>query len=687
MDLQKLFNPGSIAILGASAEEGKVGNVIAKNILELGYSGKVFPVNPKYEEVLGKKCYASLSDIEEPIDLVIVSIPSKFIFQEIQKNADRCKNYVIISSGFSEVGETGKAREEELRKLAEEKELSILGPNCLGFIVPRLKLNASFASGIPDIGNVALISQSGALAVALMDSAKERNLKFSNIVSVGNKMQLTENELLEYFANDPNTKVIAMYLEGIKDGKRFLEAAGKASKLKPIVILKAGKTEKAQKAISSHTGALAGSDDIMDAAFKKCGVMRADNLEEFFELVSFISLEGFPKNGNVAIATNAGGPGVLAADAFLGKRIVLHEFSEKAKDKFRKFLPEESSLGNPIDMLGDAKEDRYKKTLNMMDKDPEIGSILAILTPQDQTPVAKIASVIAKFKDKGDKAVLASFIGGERVKKGLKKLQMAGVPNFPFPENALRTLDKAYSWNILRNSEEVQDRNEIDEARKEKAISIIENAKREMRKTLYFSEAKEIMEMYGVRCPDTREIKPGDTDFKVKFFPAVLKVDSDKVIHKTDKKALILDIENQEGLNEAVNEMKRAFYGERFIVQPMFEKGTELILGIKKDAVFGPIVVYGLGGIYTEVLRMVDFLIPPLSKAEIVRALRKSKIGFLFEETRGQKPHDIDEVADMIKGIGDFSREITEFSEFDINPLIIYNNGKKAEAVDVKIIL
>ncbi|NTU66566.1 MAG: CoA-binding protein [Candidatus Moranbacteria bacterium] len=686
MDLQKLFNPSSIAIVGASEEAGKVGNVIAKNVLELGYAGKVFLVNPKYDELFGRKCYKNLSEVEEPVDLVIISIPGKFVAAEIRNNADRHKNYVIVSSGFSEIGEAGKIREEEILKIASENGLSILGPNCLGFIVPRLKLNASFASGISEEGNVALVSQSGALAVALMDSAKGMDLKFSSVISVGNKMQISETELMEYLAEDENTKVIAMYLEGIKDGKKFLEAASKVSAKKPIVVLKAGKTEKSQKAISSHTGALAGSDDIMDVAFRKCGVLRAESLEEFFEIVSFISLEGFPKNGKVAVITNAGGPGVLTADAFLGKSVALHEFDEKTKEKFRKFLPEESSLGNPIDMLGDAKEDRYRKTLSLLDKDPEVGTVLAILTPQDQTPVAKVASVLSKFKEKSDKVILASFIGGERIKKGLKKLSDNGVPQFSFPENAVKALDAAYSWSLGRNGYVPADGKENTE-RKEKALLVIRNAKHEGRNALFFSEAKEIMEMYGVRCSDAREIGPGEKEVLIDFFPSVLKVDSDKVIHKTDKKGVVLDIENQESFDAAVNDLRREFYGAHLVAQPMLSKGMELIFGIKKDPIFGPIVICGLGGIYTEIFKMVDFFIPPFGEGEIKKLLMSGKTKFLFEETRGQKPYDIDEVVGIIKGIGDFSREVDEFSEFDINPLIVYNDGKAAVAVDVKIIL
>lgn len=686
MDLRNFFDPKSIAILGASPEEGKVGNVIARNVLELGYAGQVYPVNPKYDEMFGRKCYRKLSDIQDGIDLVIASIPSKFVVDEIRFNADRFKNYVIVSSGFSEIGGEGKAREDELKQLAQEKGLSILGPNCLGFLVPSLDLNASFASGMPEAGNVAFISQSGALAVALMDSAKERNLKFSYVFSVGNKAVLGETDLLEYLADDPKTSVIAMYLEGISEGERFLETARKVSRKKPIVVLKAGKTEKAQKAISSHTGALAGSDEITAAAFRKSGILRAESLEEFFEIVSFVSLEGLPKTGKVVVVTNAGGAGVLSADAFLGKKAGLYELSDKSQEKLRKFLPEESSLGNPIDLLGDAQEDRYKKTLALIDKEEEVGAVLAILTPQGQTPVAKVAGVLGKFKDKSDKAVTACFIGGEKIAKGLKKLAAKEVPTFAFPENAVRAIDAAYAWNLEKNGKEFLPE-PIDGARKARNEEIIRKAKAEGRTALYYSEAKAIMESCWVKCAEAADILPDEESAYAGPFPAVLKVDSDKVLHKTDRKGVVVGIADQEKLKTSIEEMKRSFPGERLIVQPMLEKGTELIVGIKKDPVFGPVIICGLGGIYAEALRMVDFFIPPFGSGEIESILAEGRAGFMFRETRGQKPYDLAGVAAAIRGVGDFAREVGDFAEFDINPLIVYNDGKAAVAVDVKIIL
>ncbi len=382
MELKIFFNPQSIAIVGASAEEGKVGNAITKNILNLGYKGEVFLVNPKHRELFNRKCYTSLSTIEEKIDLAIIVIPAKFVLAEIENNAKKIKNFVIISAGFSEIGITGKEEEKKILALAQKNKLNILGPNCLGFIVPSLKLNASFAGGMPQAGGISFISQSGALAVALLDRAKKENIKFSNVISIGNKMQINEANLLEFMAEDKNTQVVGMYLEGIKKGKRFMAVAQKVSKLKPIIILKVGKSAKTQKAISSHTGALAGDDETISAVFKKVGILRADNLEEFFDLFNLINETKKAPNQKVAVITNAGGVGVLTADAFQGKGIQLVDLEEKTKKELRTFLPSAASVENPIDILGDASQERYQKTLAVIDKVSSIGSIICILTPQ-----------------------------------------------------------------------------------------------------------------------------------------------------------------------------------------------------------------------------------------------------------------------------------------------------------------
>lgn len=684
--LDTFFNPQSIAVVGASEEEGKVGNVIAKNITNLGYTGKVFFVNPKHDELLGKKCYPELGEIPEHIDLAIMVIPAKFINRVIRESAKLVKNFVIISAGFSETSEEGKKREEELKKISEENGLNILGPNCLGFIIPSLKLNASFAGGMPGAGNISLVSQSGALAVAIMDIAESEEMSFSSVISIGNKMQTDEADLLGYLGSDEKTKVIGMYLEGIKNGPKFMAAAAEVSRKKPVVILKAGKSEKAQKAISSHTGALAGSDAIINALFEKTGVLRARDFEDFFSLVNLISRSDAAPNDKVMVITNAGGPGVLTADAFEGKEITLASLSPETKDELEAFLPEESSVENPVDLLGDALEDRYRKALEIAEKEKEIGTIVCVLTPQDQTPVKKIAQEIIDFRKKSRKSVVTIFIGGERVRKAIFELEKNGIPNFSFPDQCVSALDEYYRWSGGRKKPAVT-RKKIDEKRQNKASQIIDQAKKEGRSALLFSEASELMELYGIPVIATKNVNPSGKVPAKNNFPVVVKVDSDKVLHKTDRQGVILDIKSEKKLAEAIGKMRDNFPGENLIIQPMLPRQTELIVGIKNDPMIGPVVVYGLGGIYTEIFRQVNFLIPPMTSEEVKSSLSNGKLGFLFRETRGQKAYDLEEIAEILLNISNLGSEAGEIKELDVNPLLVYNDGKEGVAVDVKIII
>lgn len=685
MELDKLFNPQSIAIVGATDEDGKVGTAIVNNVLNLGYEGKVFLVNPKREKLLGRECYPSIEAIREPVDLAIIAIPAKFVIQAVQSGGDTVKNYVIISAGFSEIGEEGKKLEQELLEIARTKDLNILGPNCLGFITPKIRLNASFAGGMPKAGNISFVSQSGALISAILDISKSENFGFSNIISIGNKMQINESGLFEYLINDPETKVVGMYLEGIKDGKKFRELAEKISKSKPVVILKAGKTEKSQKAISSHTGALAGSEGIVRALFKKTGIIEAGGFSELLNLTKLISLSNASSDKKFAIITNAGGPGVLTTDNFLAKKIEIAEISERAKEKMREFLPKESSVENPIDLLGDAREDRYKKTLEILEEEG-LGGIICVLTPQENTPVEKIAEKIIRFKKKTQKTIVAIFLGGGKIKNSLDLLKKSGIPVFSFPEEAIQSLDKYYRWEINKNRLEIN-RNSVElvENRIKLAKEIIKKAVSENRTVLQFGESVRIMELYGIKTVNFQEINTSEA-LEIDF-PMVMKVDSDKLLHKTDKGGIILDIKDENDFREAYQKMAESFPKENIIIQPMQKIKTELILGIKKDETVGPVIVFGLGGIYTEIFKMVDFILPPASPDEIKNIILDSPIGFLFRETRGQAPYDLEEISEIFFRLSALAQEIDELKELDINPLLIYNEKVPATAVDVKIII
>ena len=684
--LENLFSPKSIAIVGASNKKGKIGTVLVNNIVKLGYKGKLYFVNPSYKRLGLRKCYQALEQIPKQVDLVILAIPAKFILQTIEKSTNVVKNFIIISAGFSETGKEGKEIEDEIKKLAEKKGLNILGPNCLGFIAPGIKLNASFASGMPAEGNIAFVSQSGALAVALMDKAKKENMTFSKIISVGNKMQISESELIEYLGDDEQTKVIGMYLEGIKDGQKFLQVAQKVSLKKPIIILKAGKTAKTQLAIASHTGALAGSDEITSSAFEKAGIIRANNLDEFLNLLKFFSTYDAPKSSLCAVVTNAGGAGVLATDAFKDKAILLADISLSSKKKMKAILPAESSVENPIDLLGDAQQDRYQAVLEILYKE-KIENIFCLLTPQGQTKVEEIAKTIISFSQKKNVNIIPVFIGGEKISGALRDFPASGLVNFSSPESAIETLDKYRIWQQFRDGNLAVSTLKINKARMIKAQEIIKPAIAQKCKALSFADSAKVMELYAIKAVAHSIVTAENIEKLDLGFPLVLKVDSDKILHKTDQGGLRLGIKNQAELERAFAEMSEIFPGDKIIAQFQAGKFAEIILGIKKDPIFGPVIVYGLGGIYTEIFKLVNFLLIPMNLEEIEKQVLKSKIGFLFKGARGQAPCDSKEFAEILLGLMNFAQENPNVVEFDINPLFIYNDKQSARAVDIKIII
>jgi acetate---CoA ligase (ADP-forming) len=684
-NLEKLFAPQSIAIVGASNKKGKIGTVLVNNITKLGYNGKVYFVNPAYKSIGLKKSYSALEEITSQVDLAILAIPAKFVFQTIEKASDVVKNFVVISAGFSETGAEGKVLEDKLKELAQVKGLNILGPNCLGFVAPALKLNASFAGGMPEAGNIAFVSQSGALAVALMDKAKTENLAFSEIISIGNKMQISEAELIEYLGSDKQTKVIGMYLEGIKDGEKFLEIASQVSLKKPIVILKAGKTAKTQLAIASHTGALAGSDEITSVAFEKAGVIRVDNLDEFLNVLKLASNCEAPTSSSCAVITNAGGAGVLATDAFKDKNISLVEISTASKKKLKEILPAEASVENPIDLLGDAQEDRYQGALEILQQE-NIENVFCLLTPQNQTNVAEIAEVILKKAQTKKLNLIPVFIGGEKVASSIAKLTKNGLVNFATPEAAINTFEKYYNWQLFKTTHQEATGLKIEEKRKTQAQAIIKKGLAEGVKALSFAESAKVMELYGVKAVAHGVVTSENVGTLDLGFPLVLKVDSDKILHKTEQGGLRLGIKNREELQKAFAEMNEVFKGEKIIAQFQAGKFAEIILGIKRDPIFGPVIVYGLGGIYTEIFKLVNFLLVPMSLVEIETELLKSKISFLFKGARGQAVCNSQEFAEILLGLMQFAQENPQVAEFDINPLFIYNDKQEARAVDIKII-
>jgi len=689
-NLDKFFDPKSIAIVGASPKKEKLGNILLRNIISGGYKGKIYCINPRYKKIGANKCYANLSELKKPVDLVLVAIPAPLVNQVIEEGVNtnpKIENYAIISSGFKETGKEGQKLEKKLKILAEKKKLNILGPNCLGFINPSEKLNATFTSGKFKSGKTAIVSQSGALAVALLDWTENLAVGFSKVISIGNKTVLDESDIIDYLAKDKDTEAIALYLEDIKDGPRFIEAVAKLKNKKPVIVLKSGKSSAGQKAITSHTGSLAQDRAIAEAVFEKLNIIEAKTIEEFQNLILYLNSDEIPGRREVIVFTNAGGPGVLASD-FIGnsKILKLLQISDAVKSQLKKYLPASASTENPIDIIGDAAPDRYEKTLKIISKKYSQNPILIVLTPQSQTNPDKVARIVKSYKSKFP-ALVASFMGGVKVKKAAEYFLQSRIANFENPEEALLAIEKLVKYN-LRKGEKIGIAAQQEIRLKLKINSIIQSAIKEKRGMLYWQEAEKIFGSYGIDLTKSLSLeKFSELELKKINYPCVLKADDPKIIHRWDKKAVILNIQNEKELKSAFLKIKRVAGSKRILVQPMAKPGLEMIIGLKRDTTFGPVVIVGTGGTFTEIIKDRVILIPPFAEKEVRGKLQELKIFPILKGFRGKKAYNAREITKIVLALQEIAPENPDISEIDINPAMFYNDGRGFQIVDAKIYL
>ncbi|MFA5985896.1 MAG: acetate--CoA ligase family protein [Parcubacteria group bacterium] len=685
---ERLFKPRSIAVVGASDVQGKVGHMIAQNLIAHSYQGAVYFVNPARNTILDQTCYPTLADLPKKVDCAIIAVPAHLVYDIIHHGKERCKNFVVISAGFGETGIAGHNQEMQLATFAQEHDITILGPNCLGFLVPPLGVNASFAPGLPHEGNIALISQSGALAVAAMDKAQEEHIGFSAVVSTGNEMLVTAADLVRYFADDTATKTIILYMEGVVRGEDFLHAVRYArEKDKTVAVLKAGRTDDAQKAIALHTGSLAGSDEIFGSALKKAGGIRLQTIEELFATMVYVShYEIFKKDEiHIGIVTNAGGPGVLTTDAIAelcGLRMSV--LSAKTKKDLLHTLPQAASVHNPVDVLGDAGVERYSAGMQAVISDKNTDIVIALLTPQAQTPVMDIARGIVAFCKENKKQVIASFVGGERVAGAVAYLRDNGVVHYASLQCILDVLARFtekqthYRYPVTRSGAR---------ERKKEMTKVLSGAKD--RGALYFEECATVAQIYGISVSRFFDITKGLSAQQRIAYPCVAKIDDPHVLHKTDRGGVILPIRNLAELHRAQSHLLHLFASRsaRVIVQPLLPIKMELIIGMKRDPKFGVVVIVGLGGIYAEVFRVTEFFIAPLSIAEIRDILLHGSLGFLFAKTRGMHAYHLEVVAHSVLQVSLIGVENAVVQAIDINPFLVYNDDREDVAVDFKIII
>lgn len=698
--LSKLLRPDSVAIIGASPDKKKVGYAALKNMIDCGFKGNLYAVNPKADQYGGKiegvPCYKTVSDIPEVVDLAVICVPAKFVPQLVEEIGKKGIPYTaIITAGFKETGKEGAALEQQIKEIAAKYSVRIVGPNILGIIDTHTPMNASFAEQTPIKGQIAFLSQSGALLTGILDWSRSEGIGFSSFVSLGNKADLDETDFIEALAEDDKTTAILAYLESINRGREFVRICTDVTKKKPVIIVKSGRSEAGSRAASSHTGSMTGADTTYDVAFEKCGVLRADTAEELFDIAFCLSCMPLPKGNRVAIITNAGGPGILATDAAEKYGMKLAEISPELKEKLA-FLPPAASLNNPIDVLGTASGEDYKKTIEGCLLDNNIDGVVVILTPQAMTEPQLTAEYIVEMHNKyPEKPLIAVYIGGEVLGPSIHYLKKNGIPCFPFPERALLALAGMAKYYEIKNRA-IEEITRPENIQKSKVEEIFAKVKAEGRKTLLGTEAKEVVKAYGIAAPEAKLATTAEEAAKyaeeVKF-PVVLKITGEGILHKSDIGGVKVNIKDKEEAKKAFVEIMdnvKKHYPEAkplVEVQHMAPYGKELITGVIKDPQFGPLVMIGLGGIYTNFFKDAAFGLAPLSYNEAEKILKRIKTYNLLKGVRGEEPSDIKAVIDTMVRISLLAEDFPEIKEMDINPFFVYSEEEGISAVDVKIVL
>ncbi|MHB9128971.1 MAG: acetate--CoA ligase alpha subunit [Candidatus Humimicrobiaceae bacterium] len=696
MSLEKFFCPESVAIIGAGREEGKVGHTILEGVMNSKFKGRIYPVNPKAEEIHGLKCLKSIFDAPEDIDLAIIVIPGKYVLVAINECAKKnVKAAIVISAGFKETGPIGAELEKELLEKARQYNMRILGPNCLGMSNTTCPVNASFSPEMPDDGVIAFISQSGALGTAVLDWAKLGKIGISKFVSLGNKVDISETDIFEYLEDDDSCKVITAYIEGISEGQRFIDVSKKVTKKKPIVVVKAGNTSAGAKAVSSHTGSLSGSAKAYEAAFKQAGIIRARTIRNLLDYSTSLAYQPLPKGRNLVIITNAGGPGIMATDVCEENNITMPALEKETIDKLKEFLPEAANFNNPVDVLGDALADRYKKALEIIIKDKNVDAIIILLTPQAMTQAYETAVGIVEVMQNspGKIPILACFMGGKAVKEGIDYLIEHRIPNFDIPEGAVsatRVMMNYYEWLVKK-----EEKGKTFEADKKAVKEIFDSIREKKRFELGENESRKVLEAYKIRVPQAitaRNIAEAKAFTKKVGYPVVLKIDSPDILHKTDvggiKVGIRNDLELETGFNDIISSVKdkKPEANIRGIsIQEMIMDKQETIIGINKDPQFGPMIMFGLGGIYVEILKDVSFRIAPIIESDAREMIEEIKAVKLLKGARGAKPSDINSIVEILLKISQLVTDFPEIMEMDINPLFVKAEGLGSIAGDVRI--
>ncbi len=691
--MEELFNPRSIAVIGASKTAGKVGHEVLHNLVQSGFEGPVIPVNQAGGELLGLKVYTDILSYTDPIDMAVITVPAEQVADAARAAVGKkVKSVVVVASGFKESGNMGRALEEELIAICHKGKVRLLGPNCLGLINTDIKLNASFSKRIPKSGSMAIFSQSGALCTAMMDLADSRELGLSKSISIGNKADITEVEVLQALANDDKTKVIVGYLEDISDGDRFVKAAEEASTNKPVVILKSGTTAAGIRAAALHTGVLGGKKDTAyGAAFRRAGICRADSFEALFDYSTALAMQPPPKGNRVFVISNAGGPGTIAADAIEKAGLVVSDMSSDMKTTVQHILPAAAKVNNPMDVSGDATPDHYAALIDAAQNDESIDAVLVILAPQYLDKPAETARAVAGAMN-FTKPVLASFLGGDDVMPSRRELAAARLPFYDSPERAVATIRAMYDYGEWRRrpARHVV-RFPVNRRRVER---IITRRQRTGRLRLGEVKSKDILKAYGFRILDGRlTVSPEQAVEIANFigFPVAMKIVSPSIVHKSDLGGVRLNIGSSHEVADAFELMmlrikKNAPEAkiDGIYVEKMAEKGLEVIIGMTRDPQFGPMLMFGLGGIFVEVMKDVAFHLAPITEDEAIQMLSSTRSYELLKGKRGLKKVDVGALAVALQKISQLATDFPQIAELDINPLIVGEPGTEPVVADAR---
>jgi acetyltransferase len=694
--LDTLFSPRSIAVIGASRTEGKLGHAVLANLIEGGFQGSIYPINPRPGDILGLPSYASLDDIEGEIDLAVIVIPSKGVLDVLEACGERgVGSVIVISAGFRETGHEGLMAERMMAEIADQYQMRIVGPNCLGVIDTLASMNASFAVGMPRQGKIAFMSQSGALCTSILDIALARDVGFSRFVSLGNKADLDEIDFLEAWSDDPESNVIMGYVEGIADGARFIDVARRLTKTKPVIVIKSGRTSAGSRAVSSHTGTLAGSERAYEAAFKQSGVIRSSSVGNLFDLSIAFARQPLPRNDKVAIITNAGGPGIMATDAIEQMGLSLASLADETMVSLRQALPPAASVLNPVDVLGDALADRYQAALQLVSADPNVGALIVILTPQFMTKIEETARAVAEVASRSEIPVLACFMGEANTQGGVRILTEHDVPNYIVPEQAVTALK------AMADQGRWQDRPlpqfESFDVDRERVARIFEQVRADSRLQIGDAEARDILEAYCIPIPGSKLCRTAEE--AVAFaeeagYPVVMKIASPDILHKTDIGGVRLNIQSAPDVRDSFDLM--TFRAMRHmpdaeiwgcLVQQQVRGGKEVIVGMNRDPQFGPLMMFGLGGIYVEALKDVAFRIAPFSRDEARDMMREIRSFNLLRGVRGEPPSDVEASTDTLLKLSQLVTDFPEIVEMDINPLMVFEEGKGVMGIDMRLVL